>query len=106
MSAEMSLKEEDLKEWLKPVEDPELFMSLVELGLIYEAKETAPKKVDVKMTLTSPGCPAGDYLVNAVKTRMEEHESVEACEVELVWEPQWDPAEMASEEAKDKLGIW
>lgn len=93
------------KEWLKTVIDPELRMSIVELGLIYECKQEGGR-VDVIMTLTSPGCPAADELIHAVKTRVIEHPDVQEVHVELVFEPKWDPKTMASEEAKDILGIW
>lgn len=96
----------EMIEWLKTVQDPELFMSIVDLGLVYEANLDAAGKLDVRMTLTSPGCPAGDYLVQAVKDRALEHSLVKECEVQIVWEPKWDPSTMASEEAKDALGIW
>jgi metal-sulfur cluster biosynthetic enzyme len=100
------LNEDELKEWLKPIEDPELFLSLVDLGLIYRCYEIEPEKVKVEMTLTSPGCPAGDYLVNEVKNKMLEYPNVKDVEVEIVWEPKWDPQTMASEEAKEELGLW
>lgn len=97
---------DELKVWLQPVEDPELFMSIVDLGLVYEVLLDESKKADVKMTLTSPMCPMGDYLIDEVKKRLMEHEAVDEVDVELVWEPKWDPAEMASDECKDQLGIW
>jgi metal-sulfur cluster biosynthetic enzyme len=99
------MTDEILKEWLRPVQDPELFMSLVDLGLIYECKVEG-EKVTVKMSLTSPGCPAGDYLVQEVKKRMLEYPGIKDAEVEIVWEPKWDPKTMASDEVKDRLGIW
>lgn len=102
----MTLTSESAKEWLKPVEDPELFMSLVELGLIYDVTLSEPGHAHVKMTLTSPGCPAAGYLVEQVKKRMLEHEEIKEAEVEIVFEPKWDPKTMASDECKDKLGIW
>ncbi len=98
--------EAGLKEWLKPVEDPELFISLVELGLIYEVDAEPEGKVAVKMTLTSPGCPAGPYILDLVKKRLLEHKDVKDVSVQIIFDPKWDPREMASEEAKDKLGIW
>jgi len=107
-NAASTLTQKELLEWLHPVEDPELFLSLVDLGLIYEAQPLSDKSdhVHVKMTLTSPGCPAGDYLVTEVKKRLLEHENIQDASVEIVWEPKWDPAEMASDEVKDRLGIW
>src|SRR3989344_7024112 len=96
---------EELKEWLKPVQDPELHLSLVELGLIYECKLEG-ESVAVTMTLTSPGCPAAGYLVDEVKKRLLEHPKVKAVSVEIVFDPKWDPKTIASEECKDILGIW
>lgn len=106
MTNKKQITEDSLKEWLRPVMDPELHMSLVDLGLIYECVPSASGNVKVKMTLTSPGCPAGDYMIQAVRSRLKEHEGVEEADVEIVWEPKWNPAEMASDEVKDKLGIW
>lgn len=94
-----------LMEWLRPVQDPELFMSLVDLGLIYDVS-LQDGKAFVKMTLTSPGCPAAGYLVDQVKQRLLEYPGVNGADVHLVFEPKWDPRTMASDEVKDKLGIW
>lgn len=96
----------DLKEWLKPVEDPELFLSLVELGLVYDATLDESGLATVHMTLTSPGCPAGGYIVDEIKKRLLENPDVKDTRVEIVWEPKWDPKVMASEECKEALGIW
>ena len=100
-----ALTPESMMEWLKPIEDPELFMGLVDLGLIYECRieETS---VFVKMTLTSPGCPAADYMVNQVKERVLAYPGVTAADVQLVFEPRWDPKTMASDECKERMGIW
>ena len=102
----MSLTEAEMIEWIRPVLDPELNMSLVDLGLIYEAVPVSDSEVNVKMTLTSAGCPAGDYMIQSLRSRLLEHEKVEKADVEIVWEPKWNPAEMASDEVKDKLGVW
>jgi len=101
-----TLNKEALLDWLRPVQDPELFLSLVELGLVYDCRLEGEEKVKVQMTLTSPGCPAAGMLVEQVRTRLLEHEKIKDAEVELVWEPKWDPHEMASEEAKEALGLW
>jgi len=95
----------ELKEWLRPVQDPELRVSLLDLGLIYDVSIEG-SKVDVDMTLTSPGCPMVEELVQSVKDRFYHHPEVTEVEVKIVWEPKWDPAQMASEEAKEQLGIW
>ena len=96
---------EKIKEWLVPVVDPDLKMPLVDLGLIYEGR-IAEGQAIIKMTLTSPACPVGPQIMSDGKKRMQEIEVVEHCEVELVWEPKWDPATMASDEVKDAMGIW
>lgn len=93
-------------EWLRPVQDPELFMSLIDLGLIYRVDVTDEGVASVTMSLTSPGCPAADQLVNDVKTRMLEYPGVKSAEVMVVFDPKWDPRTMASDEVKDRLGIW
>ncbi len=104
---------EHIREWLKPVEDPEMHLSLVELGLIYgidiEPDASGSATIYVKMTLTSPGCPAVGYLVDQVRQRVLEYPGepkVSDAKVEIVWEPKWDPKTMASDDCKDQLGIW
>lgn len=97
--------EEELREWIRPVQDPEMHMSLVDLGLIYKVKFTG-QKVDVDMTLTTPTCPAAGAIIEMVRTRLKEHPAVKEADVKLVWSPKWDPRTMASEEAKEKLGLW
>ncbi len=97
--------QEGFLEWLRPVQDPELFLSLVDLGLIYEV--TLQDGIcSIVMSLTSPGCPAADQLVNDVKMRMRIYPGVKETKVNVVFEPKWDPSTMASDEVKDKLGIW
>lgn len=96
-----------LLEWIHPVQDPEMLISIVDLGLVYEAYLDAEgKKANVVMTLTSPHCPVADVFVNNVKTRLLEYPGIVEAEVKLVFEPKWDPKTMASDEVKDKLGIW
>lgn len=98
--------QEALLEWLRPVQDPEMFMSLVDLGLIYSIFVAPDGAATVKMTLTSPGCPAADQLVREVKQRLLEHPDIKAADVMVVFEPKWDPRTMASDEVKDRMGIW
>jgi metal-sulfur cluster biosynthetic enzyme len=101
------MSEQDLLQWLKPLQDPELNMGLVDLGLIYRCEIQADSQtVKVQMTLTSPSCPAAGYMVDQVKKRILEYPGIKDADVELVFEPKWDPHTMASEEAKEKLGLW
>ena len=101
------LTKEDVMLALKPIQDPELSISIVDLGLIYDVNfQNDGKKVVVDMTLTSPGCPVGPQLMAAVHTKAANIPGIEDAEVKLVWTPKWDPKTMASEDAKDQLGIF
>ena len=100
------MDKEAILDWLRPVEDPELFISIVDLGLIYEVNLNEEGLLHIQMTLTSPGCPAGEYIISSIRDRALEHKDVKEAKVELVWEPKWNPETMASEEAKDQMGIW
>ena len=94
-------------EALKEVQDPELRLGIVDLGLIYGVDiEDNGKHVEVRMSLTSPGCPYGPQIVNDVRFAVTALPGVETADVRVVWDPPWDPRKMASDEIKDKLGIW
>lgn len=104
---ESTLTKQQVFEALKPIQDPELSISIVDLGLIYNVDFCDDgKKVLVEMTLTSPGCPVGPQLMAAVHTKASSLPGVVDAEVKLVWTPKWDPKTMASEDAKDQLGIF
>lgn len=105
--APQELSFEEIKNIIHPVKDPEIGLSLVELGLIYDGQyDPAEKHAVVKMTLTSQMCPAGPEMMNNVKAMAEQHPAIDLCEVELVWTPRWDPKIHCSEDAKAILGIW
>ncbi len=107
----MSLQEDHVREALKQVIDPELFVNIVDLGLIYVVDvnpvegEEEKFKVDIKMTMTSPMCPAGPQLVAETKKYAGELESVSEVEVEVVMDPPWTQ-DMMSDDARDELGIF
>ena len=99
---------DEVREGLKPVEDPEIHLSIVDLGLIYGVEvQDAPEgaNVQVHMTLTSPACPYGPMLLGQVHATVQRMPGVKTMKVNLVWNPPWDPRTMASEEAKMELGI-
>ena len=102
-TSQQQISESQVYEVLKKVYDPEIPVSIVDLGLIYEIK-IIDDWVGVKMTLTTPGCGMGGSIANVVRTRVLELPGVHECDVRLVWEPMWTPA-MMSEEAKKKLGV-
>ena len=97
---------EQIKEKLVNVKDPEIGLGVVDLGLIYDIDIKEDGMVRILMTLTTPVCPYGPELVDAVKLTVMQMEGVKRAEVEVVWEPPWNPEEMASDYAKDVLGIW
>jgi metal-sulfur cluster biosynthetic enzyme len=98
---------EELRAKLWEVKDPEINMSIVDLGLVYDIeldKETGT--VTVTMTLTSPGCPLGPIIRGEAYAKMRELPGVKDVDVNIVWSPPWDPRTMASEDVKMALGIW
>lgn len=93
---------------LKTCYDPEIPVNIYDLGLIYENRVTSfPEgghRVDIKMTLTAPGCGMGTVLTQEVKSKVERLPGVKEVWVELVWEPHWDQSRM-SDAAKLQLGM-
>ena len=94
---------EEVVEALRQVEDPELGMDIVELGLFYGA-EVEGEKIKVTYTLTSMGCPVGPYIAEQIETVARGVEGVDEVEIELVWTPPWSPEKM-SEDAKFVMGF-
>ena len=84
--------------------DPEIPVNIYELGLVYEINVDAARAVAIKMTLTSPGCPAAQSLPAEVASKVQAIPSVSAANVEVVWNPPWDPSRM-SEVARLELGM-
>lgn len=94
---------------LDEVEDPELEISIVELGLVYDVRIETKENVlhaEIDMTLTSPGCPAAAEIMAATHRAALTTEGIESVHVNLVWSPRWDPKVHASEDAKMDMGIW
>ena len=79
---------------LRAVKDPELNLNIIDIGLVYDIEVSEAGEVHVRMTLTSPGCPAGTEIIDEVKNVAGDMEGVQAVEVELVWEPYWTPDKM------------
>ena len=84
------ITEEQAREALTQVEDPEIGLNIVDLGLVYDV-EVDGSTVNVKMTLTSPSCPVGPQILNGSKMVLQDLEEVEEANIELVWEPFWSP---------------
>ncbi len=96
--------EETVLETIKQIIDPEVGISIVDMGLIYGV-DIHDKTVDVTMTLTSPGCPAGGQIVNGIQHVTQQLDGVDEVNIDVVWTPRWT-MEMMSEEGKDELGIF
>jgi metal-sulfur cluster biosynthetic enzyme len=79
---------------LRAVKDPELNLNIIDIGLVYDVEVADGGQVRVKMTLTSPGCPAGTEILDDVKRVLADMEGVESVDVELVWDPYWTPEKM------------
>lgn len=92
-------------EALSTVYDPEIPVNIYELGLIYDILVDASNTVGIRMTLTSPGCPAAQILPGQVASKVREIPDVSDVKVDVVWDPPWDKDKM-SEAAKLTLGIF
>ena len=100
-------EEKQVWETMRGCYDPEIPVNIVDLGLIYDLRiedGEKGKQVFVKMTLTAQGCGMGPVIADDAKTRIEKLSSVEFAQVDIVWEPQWNPR-MISEEGKKVLGL-
>jgi metal-sulfur cluster biosynthetic enzyme len=96
--------EDAVFEAVKGIIDPEVGINIVDMGLIYGV-DIETDTVNITMTLTSPGCPAGGQLINGTQHVTQQLDGVEEVNVNVVWTPRWTP-EMMTEEAKDELGIF
>ena len=96
--------EERIVDVLKTVYDPEIPVDIWNLGMIYKIDVKDDASVDVDMTFTAPSCPAADFILEDVRTKIESVEGVKSVVVNLVFEPLWDQS-MMSEEARVELGF-
>ena len=103
------VEESDIRDSLKEVEDPEMKISVIELGLIYgiriEEKDDRTH-AEIDMTLTSPGCPVAPELMSAVHRSALATEGIESVHVNLTFSPLWDPRVHSSEDAQMDMGIF
>ena len=96
--------ERDIIMALRQVYDPEIPVNVYDLGLIYEIKVNEDHEVYIQMTLTAPNCPMADYVMEQVKSAVEDVPGVVSVNIDLVFEPIWDKSRM-SEEALVELGL-
>jgi phenylacetate-CoA oxygenase PaaJ subunit len=95
---------ERLREALRDVEDPEMPVNIVDLGMIYGVREEGGT-VMVDLTFTAMGCPASDLIVEDIRARLLQEEGVRDVEINVVWDPPWSAARM-TQEGRDALEMW
>jgi len=99
------VSKEEILNALKNVYDPEIPVNIVDLGLIYDISiDEKLGIVKIKMTLTAPGCPIGNYILSDAENVIKSLEGVKDVQIELTYEPPWSP-DMMSDEAKRDLGL-
>ena len=104
MNRELNTQEQNIFDSLKAVIDPELMVNIIDLGLVYDVwMNKAEKKLVIDLTLTSPGCPLGDVIIENVQQVAATNYPGFVVEVNLVWEPAWT-LESLTEEGKKALG--
>lgn len=101
---EKTLLEERIVDVLKTVYDPEIPVNIYDLGMIYKIDVQDDSSVELDMTFTAPNCPAADFILEDVRTKVESVEGITSANVNLVFEPAWDQ-NMMSEEARVELGF-
>lgn len=96
--------EQRIIEVLKTVFDPEIPVNIYDLGLIYKIDLDMDGKLDIDMTFTAPSCPAADFIIEDVRTKVAAVAGVTSANVNMVFEPEWDKS-MMTEEARVELGF-
>ena len=96
--------EERIVDVLKTVYDPEIPVNIYDLGMIYKIDLNDDGTLNVDMTFTAPSCPAADYILEDVRSKLDSVDGVKTANVNLVFEPAWDQS-MMSEDARVELGF-
>lgn len=96
--------EEKIVDVLKTVYDPEIPVNIYDLGMIYKIDVDEKGNLDMDMTFTAPSCPAADFILEDVRTKVESGEGIKSANINLVFDPVWDQS-MMSEEARVELGF-
>lgn len=96
--------EERIVDVLKTVYDPEIPVNIYDLGLIYKIDLQEDGAVDIDMTFTAPSCPAADFILEDVRSKVEAVVGVTSATINMVFEPEWDKS-MMTEEARVELGF-
>lgn len=106
IAEKLPFAEDNVRTALKQIDDPEIGINIIDLGLVYEVNLDRDKDVQIVMTLTTPFCPIGPSLKQQIANVLKRDiENVEKVDVQFTFNPPWDK-EMMSEDAKDELGIF
>ena len=97
--------EAEIRDVLRNVDDPELGINIVDLGLVYDVSLREDGFVTITMTLTTPGCPMHESIGEGVGTALRRVEGVTGGEIRIVWEPRWNPS-MMTDAGRAALGYW
>ena len=97
------ITKQDVMKVLKQCYDPEIGINVVDLGLIYDV-QVKNDKVNIKMTLTTPGCPMHSFLTQNVQDKVKDVKGVKEVKVDLIWDPPWTPDRM-TKNVRKKLGL-
>ena len=103
------VEKQDVMNQLDEVEDPELELSIVELGLVYDVRFESKDDgthAEIDLTLTSPGCPAAPEIMAAAHRAALLTNGLDSVHINLVWSPRWDPKIHATEDVRMDMGIW
>jgi FeS assembly SUF system protein len=103
--AEQSALRDEVIEALRTCYDPEIPVNIYELGLVYDVEISVSGEVHIRMTLTTPNCPAAISLPGEVEWKSRDVPGVAGVKVEVVWDPPWDPSKM-TEAARLQLGMF
>jgi FeS assembly SUF system protein len=95
--------EEEIVKRLRTVYDPEIPVNIYDLGLIYNIETTPEGIVNIELTMTAPGCPMSDFILDDIRMKIESIEGVSSLNLNLTFDPPWDK-DMMSDEAKLELG--
>jgi metal-sulfur cluster biosynthetic enzyme len=96
MNREYELTPEDIWVWLKDVLDPELPISIVDMGLVYDVRvDGSAAKLD--MTFTATACPCADFIMDDIRTRLLQEPACDAVEINIVWDPPWTNERLSEE---------
>ena len=101
-ASNMQLTREDILKALSEVYDPEIPISIVDMGLVYRVEVDEENNTEVDMTMTTRGCPMHSFIVQQARQRLEKVDGIGKVKVNLVWDPPWKP-EMISSEIREKM---